>query len=156
MEITWGGILFYYLFHLMSYQSFDNYNSGHVSYHNNDLIIIIEVFRLQSGYFKHRLSKISLNCLVWCSVSLFTWKNDRLRKVEEYTSSVRNLASTMGMDASEIIATVHPSLDASCGQQSKNISDAILARLNSTVESLKEEKQKRLEKVINIFSGSRI
>eukprot|EP00268_Persea_americana_P019899 TRINITY_DN20245_c0_g1_i2.p1 TRINITY_DN20245_c0_g1~~TRINITY_DN20245_c0_g1_i2.p1 ORF type:complete len:596 (-),score=140.42 TRINITY_DN20245_c0_g1_i2:113-1900(-) len=74
-------------------------------------------------------------------------KNDRLRKVEEYTSSVRNLATTMGMDAPEIIATVHPSLDASCGQQSKNISDAILARLNSTVESLKEEKQKRLEKL---------
>lgn len=74
-------------------------------------------------------------------------KNDRLLKVQQYTNTVHNLATTMGMDASEIIATVHPSLDASCGQQSKNISDAILARLDSTVESLKEEKQKRLEKL---------
>ncbi|XP_058103325.1 65-kDa microtubule-associated protein 8 [Magnolia sinica] len=74
-------------------------------------------------------------------------KSDRLLKVEEYTRTVHNLSATLGMDSSEIITNVHPSLDGSGRQQSKNISDAILARLNSTVESLKEEKQKRLEKL---------
>ncbi|KAJ4973497.1 hypothetical protein NE237_006671 [Protea cynaroides] len=74
-------------------------------------------------------------------------KSDRLLKMEAYIRSIHNLSATLGMDSSRIIKEVHPSLDASCGQQSKNISDAILARLNSTVESLKDEKEKRLEKL---------
>ncbi|KAL5973056.1 hypothetical protein ACLOJK_039863 [Asimina triloba] len=73
-------------------------------------------------------------------------KSNRLMKVEEYIRTVHSLSATLGMDSSEIITNVHPSLDSSSMQQAKNISDAILARLNSTVESLKEEKQKRLEK----------
>ena len=57
-----------------------------------------------------------------------------------------------------IITKVHPTLNELCGI-SKNISDSILAKLNSTVESLKEEKQTQLEKVnitINVVvtSGS--
>ncbi|XP_042497775.1 65-kDa microtubule-associated protein 8 [Macadamia integrifolia] len=74
-------------------------------------------------------------------------KRDRLLKMEAYISSIHKLSATLGMDSSRIITEVHPSLDTSCGQQSKNISDAILARLNSTVTSLKEEKEKRLEKL---------
>jgi len=50
-----------------------------------------------------------------------------------------------------IITKVHPTLNELCGI-SKNISDSILDKLNSTVESLKEEKQKRLEKVNFSFS----
>lgn len=46
-----------------------------------------------------------------------------------------------------IITKVHPSLNELSGM-SKNISDSILAKLKSTVESLQEEKQKRLEKVM--------
>ncbi|XP_010250732.1 PREDICTED: 65-kDa microtubule-associated protein 8 isoform X2 [Nelumbo nucifera] len=74
-------------------------------------------------------------------------KSDRLLKVEAYTSAIHNLSATLGMDSSEIITKVHPSLDDTCGQKSKNISDTILARLNSTVKALEEEKQKRLEKL---------
>ncbi|XP_043707327.1 65-kDa microtubule-associated protein 8 [Telopea speciosissima] len=74
-------------------------------------------------------------------------KSDRLLKMEAYISSIHNLSATLGMNSSKIITEVHPSLDTSCGQQSKNISDAILARLDSTVKSLKEEKEKRLEKL---------
>lgn len=46
-----------------------------------------------------------------------------------------------------VITKVHPSLNDLCGI-TKNISNSILAKLNSTVESLDEEKQKRLDKVI--------
>ncbi|XP_077250334.1 microtubule-associated protein 65-8 isoform X2 [Tasmannia lanceolata] len=74
-------------------------------------------------------------------------KSDRLLKVDEYINAVHNLSATLGMDSSDIITKVHPSLEGSCGKQSKNISDAILARLDSTVKSLKEEKQRRLEKL---------
>ncbi|XP_057949573.1 65-kDa microtubule-associated protein 8 isoform X2 [Malania oleifera] len=73
-------------------------------------------------------------------------KSDRLQRVEKYITAVHNLSATLGMDSSMIITKVHPSLNELCGI-SKNISDSILAKLNSTVESLEEEKQKRLEKL---------
>ncbi|XP_057492882.1 65-kDa microtubule-associated protein 8-like [Actinidia eriantha] len=73
-------------------------------------------------------------------------KNDRLKRVEKYTSAVQNLSATLGMDSSMIITKVHPSLNELSGL-SKNISDGILAKLNSTVESLEEEKCTRLEKL---------
>ena len=66
--------------------------------------------------------------------------------MEKYISTVQNLSTTLGMEASLIITKVHPSLNELCGI-SKNISDSILAKLNSTVESLEEEKKTRLEKV---------
>ncbi|XWS69244.1 hypothetical protein CRYUN_Cryun04dG0162600 [Craigia yunnanensis] len=73
-------------------------------------------------------------------------KNNRLQQVEKYIAAVHNLSATLGMEPSMIITKVHPSLNELCGI-SKNISDGILAKLNSTVESLQEEKQKRLEKL---------
>lgn len=73
-------------------------------------------------------------------------KNDRLQRVGKYTSIVQNLTATLGMDSSTIITKVHPSLNELSGL-SKNISDSILAKLNSTVESLQDEKRMRLEKV---------
>ncbi|TYH84331.1 hypothetical protein ES332_D02G191000v1 [Gossypium tomentosum] len=73
-------------------------------------------------------------------------KNNRLQQVEKYIAAVHNLSATLGMESSMIITKVHPSLNELCGI-SKNISDGILAKLNSTVESLQEEKQKRLEKL---------
>ena len=73
-------------------------------------------------------------------------KNDRLKRLEKYTSTVQNLSATLGMDSSMIITKVHPSLNELSGL-SKNISDGILAKLNSTVESLEEDKRTRLEKV---------
>lgn len=74
-------------------------------------------------------------------------KSDRLLRVEGYISAVRNLSATLGVDSSVIITNVHPSLELSYGKQSKNISDDILTRLNETVNSLKDEKQKRLQKL---------
>ncbi|GMY26507.1 65-kDa microtubule-associated protein 8-like [Fagus crenata] len=73
-------------------------------------------------------------------------KNERLQRVEKHIDKVYNLSAVLGMDSSMIITKVHPSLNELCGM-SKNISDSILAKLNSTVKSLEEEKQKRLEKL---------
>jgi len=61
----------------------------------------------------------------------------------------------MGMDPSKLLANVHPRLlDAPNEQQTKNISDEILKKLNMTVQQLKEEKNKRREKVIYHMSGT--
>lgn len=88
--------------------------------------------------------------LVWIkltsTIMILFMKSDRLQRVEKYISTVHNLSITLGMDSSVIITKVHPSLNELCGV-SKNISDSILAKLNSTVESLEEEKKTRLEKV---------
>ncbi|GKA63853.1 65-kDa microtubule-associated protein 8 [Tanacetum coccineum] len=73
-------------------------------------------------------------------------KSDRLEKVKNYISTIQKLSATLGMDASMIITKVHPSLNELSGL-SKNMSDRILAKLNSTVESLEAEKQSRIEKV---------
>ncbi|KAF8762597.1 hypothetical protein HU200_009286 [Digitaria exilis] len=76
-------------------------------------------------------------------------KSDRLCKVEEYKVLIHNFAKVMGMDPSKILANVHPRLlDGPNEQQTKNISDDILKKLNMTVQQLKEEKNNRREKVI--------
>lgn len=68
-----------------------------------------------------------------------------------YISTIQNFSATLGMDSSLTITKVHPSLNELSGL-SKNISDSILAKLNSTVESLEAEKQTRLEKVTVTFA----
>lgn len=74
-------------------------------------------------------------------------KNERLQQVEKYIDIIHSLSTILGKDYSAIITEVHPSLnDDLCGI-TKNISDSILAKLNHTVESLVEEKHKRLDKV---------
>ena len=66
--------------------------------------------------------------------------------METYTSKIRGLAALLGMDSSMTITKIHPSLNELYGI-AKNISDGILAKLDGTVRSLEEEKQKRLDKV---------
>ncbi|KAG7029548.1 65-kDa microtubule-associated protein 8, partial [Cucurbita argyrosperma subsp. argyrosperma] len=80
---------------------------------------------------------------------LHSEKNERLQRVEKYMDTVHKLSATLGMDASTIITKIHPSLDDPFGR-SKNISDSILEKLKGTVESLKEEKHQRLEKLHNL------
>ncbi|XP_056165041.1 65-kDa microtubule-associated protein 8 isoform X2 [Syzygium oleosum] len=77
---------------------------------------------------------------------LHTEKNDRLQRVDKYIDTIHKLSATLGMDSSMIITKVHPTLNELCGI-SKNISDTILEKLDSTVKSLEEEKQKRFEKL---------
>ncbi|CAL5013688.1 unnamed protein product [Urochloa decumbens] len=81
-------------------------------------------------------------------------KSDRLCKVEEYKVLIHNFAKVMGMDPSKILASVHPRLlDGPNEQQTKNISDDILKKLNVTVEQLKEEKNNRREKLQNLVKA---
>ncbi|XP_020580652.1 65-kDa microtubule-associated protein 8 isoform X2 [Phalaenopsis equestris] len=74
-------------------------------------------------------------------------KSDRIQKVERYLGEVRELAATMGMNSAKIVGDVHHSLDDSSEKRSKNISDAILERLDTTVNLLKDEKKKRMDKL---------
>ncbi|XP_042057239.1 65-kDa microtubule-associated protein 8-like isoform X1 [Salvia splendens] len=73
-------------------------------------------------------------------------KSDRLQRMENCISTIRNLSATLGMDSSSIITKVHPSLNELSGL-SKNISDGILEKLDSTVKSLQSEKQTRFDKL---------
>nr|XP_043626725.1 65-kDa microtubule-associated protein 8 [Erigeron canadensis] len=79
-------------------------------------------------------------------------KSDRLEKVKNYISTIQHLAAILGMDSSMIITKVHPSLNELSGL-SKNMSDQILNKLNSTVESLKAEKYSRIEKLDNLWNS---
>ncbi|KAJ0436084.1 putative microtubule-associated protein, MAP65/Ase1/PRC1 [Helianthus annuus] len=76
-------------------------------------------------------------------------KSDRLERVKNYISKIQNLSATLGMDSSMIITKVHPSLNELSGL-SKNMSDRVLVKLDSTVESLEEEKHSRIEKLHNL------
>ncbi|KAK4357621.1 hypothetical protein RND71_023231 [Anisodus tanguticus] len=73
-------------------------------------------------------------------------KIERLQKVANYISMIRSLAAMLGTDSSLIITKVHPSLNELSGL-SKNISDSILEKLGSTVQSLEADKKTRLEKL---------
>ncbi|KAK6930824.1 hypothetical protein RJ641_002617 [Dillenia turbinata] len=73
-------------------------------------------------------------------------KNDRLQRVDRYINKIHNLSAILGTESSTIVTKVHPSLNELSGL-SRNISDSILAKLRGTVESLEEEKTKRLEKL---------
>ncbi|PON50652.1 Microtubule-associated protein, MAP65/Ase1/PRC [Parasponia andersonii] len=84
--------------------------------------------------------------LIRYTFELLTSKNERLQRVEKYIDAVHKLSTILGLDSTMIIGEVHPSLNDLCGI-SKHMSNNVLARLNSTVESLEEEKQKRLEKL---------
>ena len=53
----------------------------------------------------------------------------------------------MSIDFSKTVNDVHPSLSDSLGNQLKNISNDTLARLMGVIQSLKQEKQQRLQKV---------
>ncbi|KAF6161455.1 hypothetical protein GIB67_009334 [Kingdonia uniflora] len=74
-------------------------------------------------------------------------KSDRVLKVEACMSTVCILSTTLGLDYSKIVAEVYSSLNESRLNQTKNISDDILSKLNRTMEALQEEKKKRLEKI---------
>jgi protein regulator of cytokinesis 1 len=74
-------------------------------------------------------------------------RSDRLHKVLEYMNAARELCTLLGMDFTQIIADVHPSLVDSNGGQPKSISNGTIAQLAKTIHSLREEKKLRLQKV---------
>lgn len=73
-------------------------------------------------------------------------KNERLQQVDKYIDIIHSLSTILGRDYSAIITEVDPSLNDLCGV-TKNISDNVLTKLNHTVDSLVEEKHKRLDQL---------
>jgi protein regulator of cytokinesis 1 len=71
----------------------------------------------------------------------------RLQKVNSSIKTVHDLSVVMSIDFFKTVNDVHPSLSDPSKAQSKSISNDTLARLTSTIHSLKQEKQQRLEKV---------
>ncbi|KAI7981250.1 65-kDa microtubule-associated protein 1 [Camellia lanceoleosa] len=74
-------------------------------------------------------------------------KTLRLQKIDSHISTIHALSVVMSLDFNNMITEVHPSFAGPANGQSKSISNEILARLTGLVHSLKQEKQKRLQKV---------
>ncbi|CAA3013762.1 65-kDa microtubule-associated 5 [Olea europaea subsp. europaea] len=77
-------------------------------------------------------------------------KNFRLQKVNSHITAIHKLSVVMSLDFKRIMAEIHPSLTDSPTGQTKCISNEILARLASEVNSLIQKKQGRLEIVQDI------
>lgn len=77
----------------------------------------------------------------------------RLQKVNSNISAIHELSLVLSVDFRTTVAEVHPSLvDHGCGQL-KSISNDTLAKLTGVVKSLKEEKQRRLQKIQDLGSA---
>jgi hypothetical protein len=92
-------------------------------------------------------NRTSCGSVVLKYVALGFEQSDRLHKVLEYMNAAHELCTLLGMDFTQIIADVHPSLVDSNGGQPKSISNDTIAQLAKTIHSLREEKKLRLQKV---------
>ncbi|KAK6934019.1 hypothetical protein RJ641_036913 [Dillenia turbinata] len=70
-------------------------------------------------------------------------KNLRLQKVNSYLNSIHELCAVMSIDVNQKVSDVHPSLVCT----PKSFSNDTLAKLLGTIQSLKQEKESRLQKI---------
>lgn len=75
----------------------------------------------------------------------------RLQKVNSHLSTIHELSVVMSVDFLKTVHEVHPSLSEPSNGQSRSISNETLARLTGVINSLKREKQQRLQKVVFYF-----
>ena len=68
--------------------------------------------------------------------------------MNSYISSIRELSIVMSIDFLKTLNDIHPSLGDSSNSTLKSISNDTIARLTAAIHSLKQEKQRRLQKVI--------
>ncbi|XP_059312341.1 65-kDa microtubule-associated protein 5 [Lycium ferocissimum] len=80
-------------------------------------------------------------------------KNLRLQRVNSYMSAIHDLTVVMSLDFKKIIANINPSLVPHLSVQSKSISNETLASLTSEVNSLKQLKEQRLERLQDLGSS---
>lgn len=83
-------------------------------------------------------------------------QSDRLNKVLGYVNEVHALCGVLGVDFSQTVCEVHPSLHRTDQEQSTNISDSTLEGLEHMIQKLKTERKARFQKVassllINMF-----
>ncbi|GLT96827.1 hypothetical protein SLE2022_144230 [Rubroshorea leprosula] len=80
-------------------------------------------------------------------------KSARLHKVLEYVNEVHLLCGVLGLDFSQIVSDVHPSLHRTGQEQSTNISDGTLEGLERAIPKLKTERKVRIQKMKNIVAS---
>jgi protein regulator of cytokinesis 1 len=74
-------------------------------------------------------------------------QNDRLFKVIGYVDTIHDMCALLGCDFYLTIREVHPTLDESVSSQVKSITNETISRLGSTIQSLRDEKKRRMQKV---------
>jgi len=74
-------------------------------------------------------------------------QSDRLNKVLGYVNEVHALCGVLGVDFSQTVSAVHPSLHRTDQEQSTNISDSTLEGLEHMIQKLKTERKSRFQKV---------
>jgi protein regulator of cytokinesis 1 len=76
-------------------------------------------------------------------------QGDRLLKVEKYLDAIHELCLVLGCDFFTVVQEVHPSLDESTNSgRDKSISNETIKGLESTIQSLRDEKRRRMQQVI--------
>ncbi|XP_021293245.1 65-kDa microtubule-associated protein 6-like isoform X2 [Herrania umbratica] len=80
-------------------------------------------------------------------------KSDRLRKVLEYVNEVHLLCGVLGLDFSQTVSDVHPSLQKVNQEQSTNISNGTFEGLEQTINELKTERRIRIQKLKDIVAA---
>ncbi|KAH1097907.1 hypothetical protein J1N35_014828 [Gossypium stocksii] len=77
-------------------------------------------------------------------------KSDRLHKVLEYINEVHLLCGVLGLDFTQTVSDVHPSLQRANQEQSTNISNGTFEGLEQTINKLKTERRIRMQKLKDI------
>lgn len=80
-------------------------------------------------------------------------KSTRLNKVLEHVNEVHLLCGVLGMDFSQVVSDVHPSLHRTGQEQSTNISDSTLDGLEQAIHKLKTERKLRILKMKDILTS---
>jgi protein regulator of cytokinesis 1 len=80
-------------------------------------------------------------------------KSDRLNKVLGYVNEVHALCGVLGVDFSQTVSAVHPSLHRTDQEQSTNISDSTLEGLEHMIQKLKTERKSRFQKLKDVVAS---
>lgn len=80
-------------------------------------------------------------------------QTERLQKVLDYVNEVNSLCAVLGLDFAKTVNDVHPSLNVTSMEQSRNISNSILEGLNQSIMRLKTEKKISISKGILPFNN---
>ncbi|OMP00602.1 Microtubule-associated protein, MAP65/Ase1/PRC1 [Corchorus olitorius] len=75
----------------------------------------------------------------------------RLNHVQDHLNTINSLCTVLGMDFKEVICGIHPTLDDPNG--AKDVSNNTIARLTAQIQSLKELKIKRMQKIQNLATA---
>ncbi|KAG9440922.1 hypothetical protein H6P81_021087 [Aristolochia fimbriata] len=78
-------------------------------------------------------------------------KSDRLRQVLEYLNTLNLLCMVLGLEYSQIVSEVHPTLDDP--NASKNISNSTIEKLPAVIQRLRETKLQRMQKLQDLATS---